>query len=87
MKLVRDRRVAYKNIDGTAYAVSPWDHKLHKLNETGTFICALIEKNLSKNEIAKRVVGEYDISSSQAERDYRDFLEKLVHKGLYHKKK
>ncbi|MFH1283033.1 MAG: PqqD family protein [bacterium] len=82
MKYTIDKRLAYQEIEGQLYIVSPWDHKLHKINPSGRFIWQFIEKGLSQQNIIQNIIGEFDVSKIQAEQDFSEFIEKMVKKGL-----
>lgn len=86
VKVKKDKRLACRNIDGYVYAVSPWDHKLHRLNKTGTQIWEFLEKGFSSRRIAREFSKSYDVPERQARADIDLFLEELSEKELLVKK-
>lgn len=47
------------------------------LNETATFILQKIKDGLSEQEILNLLLNEYDVNSTQAEKDLHDFITQL----------
>ena len=52
-------------------------NKMITLNETGAMIWNGISDNLSREEIAKRITDEYDVSLDVALNDVNLFIEKM----------
>ena len=52
-------------------------NKMITLNETGAIIWNGISDNLSREEIAKRITDEYDVSLDVALNDVNLFIEKM----------
>ncbi len=72
MKL--NRNLAFSE-SGFAFNGSTGDTFL--LNETALFILSKIKLNLSKEEILKSLIDEYDINPITAEKDLIDFFNQL----------
>ena len=51
------------------------------LNDMGRDIWALLEKDMSEDELVKSILQEYDVSEEQARADLRSFLRKLQDSG------
>ncbi len=47
------------------------------LNETGVFFWNLLQKDITKDELLKNVLEEFDVSSEEASKDIDEFIEKL----------
>lgn len=47
------------------------------INETGAFLWKLLEKEISKEELAEKMLSEYDVDRDTAEADIDEFIEKL----------
>ena len=84
MTLTKDKRIACRNIDGRLFLVSPWDHKLHKFNETGTMIWNFIGSKSSVNNIANKISKQFKISRTKTRQDIAQFIKLLIKKGLIH---
>jgi hypothetical protein len=82
---MRDKRLAARKIDGIYYLISPWDHKLHKLNETASCIAELLDKGLSEKQIVQKIAEQYDVTQTAAEKDVKEFVAVLEEKELYQK--
>lgn len=52
------------------------------MNETGAFIWKRLENNMSKSEIAKEMIQEYDVSYEKAETDINNFISYLKDKNI-----
>lgn len=53
-----------------------------KLNDTGAFIFELLKKEITKEEIVKALLGEYDITEEKANESTEEFLEYLSSNGV-----
>lgn len=47
------------------------------INETGAFLWKLLEKEISREELAEKMLSEYDVDRDTAEADIDEFIEKL----------
>ena len=52
------------------------------LNDTGVFFWNLMQTEISKEELLKKVLEEYDVSSEEASRDIDEFIKKLSEAGI-----
>ena len=56
-----------------------------RLNQVGTFIWPLIDKENNLGDIVNRVVDRFDVSRRQAKSDIHDFIEQLLSEQLIQK--
>ena len=47
------------------------------LNETGAFLWERLQQDAGCDELVEALLSEYDVEKAMAERDVRDFIEKL----------
>lgn len=52
------------------------------LNESGAFLWNQLLKGMTKEELIKTLLNEYEVSEEIAERDCSSFIKKLVDGGL-----
>ncbi len=52
------------------------------LNETGGFIWELLKKPLSKEQVVKKIVKNYNVEFSIAAKDLDDFIHSYVKEGF-----
>ena len=75
------KKVAGKNI-----VVSVGDNSgfngMITLNDTGAFFWNLLEKDTTTDEMLKKVMAEYDVSSDEASKDIDNFINKLRKEGI-----
>ena len=51
------------------------------LNDTGAMLWQMLEKGADKEELAKSITNEYDVSEQQALADIEEFIDKLSNAG------
>ncbi len=71
----------------TAVATGPASQNFHgviTLNETGKLLFELLQQGCSEQQMADRLVEEYELDSAQALADVRAFTEKLRSAGILH---
>ncbi len=56
--------------------------ELHSLNDVGTFIWKAIDGYRSQGDILDRIFDEYKVSREAAEKDFIQFINELVKKGI-----
>ena len=81
-RLRQTPRCAFQVIDGTAFVVMPRDRMLHMLNEVGTHIWKLVEKERALEEIVDSVITTFEVEDDVAGRDVRGFLEEMLERDL-----
>jgi hypothetical protein len=74
--------IAERVIDGRTFLVTTADNYLHRLNEVGTHIWALLHDRRTVGEIIDSIVKEYEVDREVAERDCYAFLQALRDKGI-----
>ena len=52
------------------------------LNKTGAFIWKQLEQGVTKEELVKRLISEYDVEEQVAKRDVEAFLLKITEANL-----
>ena len=67
-------------VEGEGVVVEPQSGQMFRLNETGLFVYRLVQKGLSKKEIARRLSKEYDISTNDSLADVIEFVRELKEK-------
>lgn len=82
----RNKDLAWRVIEGSAFIVDSGGSMLHELNDTGSFIWELINAKHTLKEIASLVSEEFDVSQSQAEKDVLNFIKELEAKAIVVKK-
>ena len=75
-------KLAFRKIDGIFFIVDAEKETLHELNDMGSFIWNLIVKKRNSEEIIKKISEEFEVSDSQAKKDFNSFIDKLKDKGL-----
>ena len=74
--------VIWRVLDDNAVLVSPEGGRVTTLNDVGTAIWRLIDGQKSLQEIADRLVQQYDVDIDQASLDVENFLIKLDERYL-----
>ena len=82
MRLKTDPRVAARAIDAQVFAVSPHSWQLHRFSEVASRIWELAEQQCTVAQVIEKVVEEYDVDPSIAEKDCLEFISELKEKGL-----
>lgn len=52
------------------------------LNETGAFLWRILEKETTEQELIEKLLEEYDVDRETAEKDIKDFIQKIQEAGL-----
>jgi hypothetical protein len=66
--IIRNPKLAWREIDGETVIISPEDSHVHELNETASLIWKHAEGK-TLQEVAERVSAEYEISVEAARAD------------------
>ena len=80
--VARNPRTAWRVYDGEAVILLAEDSTLNTLNAVGTLIWETADGKTPVSAIVARICEEFDVESSQAERDATAFIEKLCRRGL-----
>lgn len=80
--LRKTSHLACRIISGQAFVINTHTSILHELDEVGTFIWDLLDRNISIDKIAEKIVETYDVSIEQAKADIETFLKELESNGL-----
>ena len=82
VRICRDPRIPFQEIQGQAIIVVPARRELHQLDETATFLWSALKESRSVRELSESLCREFDVDAERAERDVRDFVASLEEKGL-----
>ena len=74
--------LASRIIDGEAVIVLPAKGLVRVLNQAGAFIWESIDGKRKIQEIARLLIGEFQVSEKKALADIKRFIEDLVDKGM-----
>lgn len=78
----RSDRVAWRIIEGAAVIVTPDDGMAHRLNETATWMWETLAEPSTIAKLAGRMTDEFDVASEAALADVREFIDKLLLRGI-----
>jgi len=79
--IIRNPKLAWREVDGAMVIISPQDSQVHELNETASLIWKHGEAE-SMEEIAERISAEYDVSLEVARADIGELVATLKEKQL-----
>ncbi len=79
--IVRNPKLAWREVDGEMVIISPEDSQVHELNETASLIWKHAESE-SVEELAERISAEYDVSLEAARADIGELVAALEQKQL-----
>jgi hypothetical protein len=79
--IIRNPKLAWREVDGAMVIISPQDSQVHELNETASLIWKHGEGE-SLEEIAQRLSAEYDVSLELARADIGELVATLEQKHL-----
>lgn len=82
VRLVVDKSLTWRLLDGDAVIVSPKSGKIRVLNHVGAYIWQLVVNEASSTEIVESLVTTYAISPQQAQADFDAFIEDLTKREL-----
>ncbi|KAF0127183.1 MAG: hypothetical protein FD189_464 [Elusimicrobia bacterium] len=77
--------LAHREIDGAVYIVDAAGSRLHRLNETGSFIWKSLAAGRSSRAIAGALAAEFEVEVPAAEADAGRFIRELEKAGLLEK--
>ena len=79
--IVRNPKLAWREVDGEMVIISPEDSQVHELNETASLIWKHADGE-SLEEMAERISAEYEISLEAARADIGELVAALEQKQL-----
>jgi hypothetical protein len=79
--IVRNPRLAWREVGGEMVIISPEDSQVHELNETASLVWKHGEAE-SLEEIAGRISAEYEVSLEAARDDVGELVASLAQKQL-----
>ncbi|MDQ7772301.1 MAG: PqqD family protein [Elusimicrobiales bacterium] len=74
--------LAHREIDGAVYIVDAAGSRLHRLNETGSFIWKSLAAGRPRAGIAAALADEFEVDGPAAEADAESFIRELEKAGL-----
>jgi len=85
-KIKAQEAVVFTDLDDGSAVLLHLDNKFYySLNESGSFMWQLIEKNdgaMSKEKLVEALCEQFDVSPDQAQSDVSEFIEDLTREGL-----
>jgi hypothetical protein len=81
--ITRAAKIAGRLFEDRMLVITPDDSRLHRFNETGTFIWQFLDKPRCYKEIAQALADHFDgIDQSEAMRHVTEFIDELIIKKL-----
>lgn len=71
------RRVGIQYVVAATGKASENFNGMMRLNESGAFAFRLLQEGITKDELVRRIVAEYDVGEEAARRDVENFLAAL----------
>jgi hypothetical protein len=84
---LKNKDVIYRQDAGEAIIFNPENSDIVILNSTGCFIWSLIDGKNGTKGMVNKVIDEFDVEVSRAEKDTEAFLDQLERKGFVKKSK
>lgn len=81
-KCVRNSEIEFRNIDDEIVMMSVEMGEYFGINPVGSRIWALLETPRTCVEICEVLLEEYDVQSSQCQKELEEFIGKLLDKNL-----
>ncbi|MBU4444853.1 MAG: PqqD family protein [Candidatus Marinimicrobia bacterium] len=85
MKFKHCDNVDWKEFENESVLLNLLTGYYFRLNQVGTFIWPLINKENNLGDIVNRVVDQFDVSQRQAKADINSFIEQLIAEQLIQK--
>ena len=73
----RNPQLASRTIEGLSYIVTA-DSRLHSLNETASYLWDCLEINCTKEELAQKLVENFQVGMPTALQDVECFLDAML---------
>lgn len=77
--------VISREVGGQLVILTPGKGTVHELDELGCFIWELCAEPVSIDAMTAKIVSEYDVDESVAQKDLMSFLAKLIDAGAVNK--
>ena len=82
MHLAQNPKTAYRILEGEAVIVDPSSSMLYSLNPIATLIWEESSQGTTMEEIVNRVMDEFEVERTVAERDCLEFARDFMDRGL-----
>lgn len=82
MRVAQSPDAAWRELEGHAFIVPHGGTGVVELDEVGTFIWKLVEKERSLDEVIQRICEEFEVEPDRARDDCVSFIEDLGRRGL-----
>ena len=76
--------VTWADLEGESVLLNVLDGVYFGLNEVGTMIWKLISEGLPEDQIAVRMLADFEVTLEDLQKDVKDFLQILEEKKLIH---
>jgi len=76
------KNIAYREIGGVVYIITPSSQEIHQLNDTGVLVWNEINGKKGIKEIVATVARKYDKTPKEIEKDVIEFLNTMKQKGI-----
>jgi len=84
---INSEEITYRIIDNQAVILNLKTGNYYSLNETGTFIWGLLQNRISVEDLANRVVEEFEIDIKSALHDTKLLLKDLISEKMIRQEK
>lgn len=84
-KYRRNKNITHQEVDERVHILDEKEDAIITLNETATFLWKSLSKPMTADELADKIVAEYDINANKAHVDVQAFLSKVEKKGFVRK--
>ncbi len=81
-KIKQNLDTAARIIEGQALVITPEDSFLHTMNEVGTRIWEIAEKEIVIKDIIETICQEFEVNRDEACRDVIEFIQQMLDKNL-----
>ncbi|MGB8543195.1 MAG: PqqD family protein [Candidatus Acidiferrales bacterium] len=80
-QIMRNPKLAWREVDGEMVIISPEDSQVHELNETASLFWKHAEGK-TLDELVERIAAEYEVARETARADLEELLAALGEKQL-----
>jgi coenzyme PQQ biosynthesis protein PqqD len=80
--LVRNPRLAWREVDGEIVIIAPDDSRMHELNETASLVWKQADGTRTADEIAAQLAAEFEVELEVARADVAELMARLGEQRL-----
>lgn len=81
-RLVRNPKLAWREIGGEIMIISPEDSQVHELNATASLVWKQADGTKTQEEIAAQLAAEFEVELDAAQADVAELMHRLGEKNL-----